>query len=52
MAVKMEDVERWIDQAISLKDERTFETKDLNPEAQKAKEMIKHIIMKLKGRVF
>lgn len=50
MAVKMEDVERWIDEAV--KDDRNFETKDLDPNAQKAKQMIKDVVMKLKGRVF
>lgn len=49
MSVKMEDLDRWIDSAI--KDDRNFETKDLDPNAQKAKEMIRDIIQKLKGRV-
>lgn len=50
MAVKMEAVEKWIDEV--LRDDRNFETKDLDPEAQKAKEMIRDAIMKLRGRVF
>jgi len=50
MAVTMQDLEKWIDEAI--KDDRNFQTKDLDSEAEKAKEMIKTVIMKLRGRVF
>ena len=49
MSVKMEDVERWIDEAI--KDSDNFQTKSLDPETQKAKEMIRLAIRKLKGRI-
>lgn len=50
MAVNIKDLERWIDEA--LRDDRSFKTYDPDSEAQKAKEMIKTVIMKLRGRVF
>lgn len=50
MAVNIKDLERWIDEA--LRDDRGFKTYDPDSEAQTAKEMIKTVIMKLRGRVF
>ncbi len=49
MAIAIKDLEKWIGEAI--KDDHNFETKSLDPEAQKAKEMIRKVIRKLKGRV-
>jgi len=49
MSIKEADLEKWIDEAV--KDDRNFETKSLDPEAQTAKEMILKVIRKLKGRV-
>jgi len=50
MAVNIKDLEGWVDEA--LRDDRGFKTYDLDSEAQKAKEMIKTVIMKLRGRIF
>ena len=49
MAVNIKDLDKWIDEAI--KDDHSFETKDLDPEVQTAKEMIRKVIRKLRGRV-
>lgn len=49
MAINIKELEKWIDEA--LKDDHNFETKSLDPEAQTAKEMIRKVIRKLRGRV-
>jgi len=49
MAVNMKDLEKWIDEAI--RDDRNFQTKDLDPEAQTAKEAVLRVVRKMKGRV-
>lgn len=47
--VTEQDLGKWIDEAIT--DDRNFETKDVNPEAQNAKTAILTTIRKLKGRI-
>lgn len=47
--ITMQDLEKWIDECI--KDSEGFRVKSLDPEAEKAKEMIRKVIRKLKGRV-
>jgi len=49
MAIKTEDLNRWIDEAI--KDDEGFRVKSLDPEIETAKTAIKQIIRKLKGRI-
>ena len=49
MAVNIKDLEKWIGEA--LKDDRNFKAYDPDPEAQTAKEMIRKVIRKLRGRV-
>jgi hypothetical protein len=43
------DVGRWIDECV--KNDATFETKDVNPQAEKVKKAILTTIRRLKGRV-
>jgi hypothetical protein len=49
MSIKIGDLNRWIDEAV--KDDEGFQTKSLDPETQTAKEMIRKIIRRLKGRI-
>ncbi len=43
------DLSRWVDQAV--KNDATFETKDVNPQVEKVKKAILTTIRRLKGRV-
>jgi antitoxin component of RelBE/YafQ-DinJ toxin-antitoxin module len=43
------DLSRWVDQAV--KNDATFETKDVNPQVEKVKTAILTTVKKLKGRV-
>jgi len=49
MPVQMKDLKKWIKDCVA--DDHNFNTKALDPEAQTAKEMIREIIRKLKGRI-
>jgi len=49
MAVTMQDLEKWIDEAV--RDDKNFQTKDLDPEAEKAKTAILRVVRKMKGRI-
>lgn len=49
VAIKIEDLEKWIDECI--KNDEGFRVKSLDPEVEKAKTMIKQVIRKLRGRI-
>jgi len=49
MAITMKDLDRWINEVI--RDDKNFQTKDLNPEAEKAKSAVLRVIRKMKGRI-
>jgi len=43
------DLEKWIDECV--KNDRSFDTKDISPEAEKVKKAILATIQRLKGRI-
>ena len=49
MAITMKDLHKWIDEAI--RDGENYNTKDVDPEIEKAKTAILTVIRKMKGKI-